>query len=68
MLLAAHALGLGGVWCGIYPEEDRMRRLVQILNLPANLSPLNILALGYPAAPAAPKDRWNPANISYNRF
>lgn len=26
MLLAAHALGLGGVWCGIYPEEDRIDR------------------------------------------
>lgn len=33
MLLAAHALGLGGVWCGIYPEEDRMEKLSAILNV-----------------------------------
>lgn len=68
MLLAAHALGLGGVWCGIYPEEDRMTRLSSILNLPANLRPLNILAFGYPAVPAVPKNKWNPSNVSYNRF
>lgn len=43
MLLAAHALGLGGVWCGIYPEEDRMSRLSTILDLPPNLRSLNIL-------------------------
>lgn len=68
MLLAAHALGLGGVWCGIYPEEDRMARLSEILNLPSNLRPLNILSFGYPAASVAPKDKWDAAKVSYNRF
>ena len=24
LLLAAHALGLGGVWIGIYPRQERM--------------------------------------------
>lgn len=66
MLLAAHALGLGGVWCGIYPEEDRMEKLSVILNLPPNLHPLNILSFGYPVSSVAPKDKWNPDNVSYN--
>lgn len=66
MLLAAHALGLGGVWCGIYPEEDRMEKLSAILNLPPNLHPLNILSFGYPVSSVAPKDKWNPDNVSYN--
>lgn len=68
MLLAAYALGLGGVWCGIYPEEDRMARLSEILNLPSNIRPLNILSFGYPAASVAPKDKWDAAKVSYNRF
>lgn len=68
MLLAAHALGLGGVWCGIYPEEDRMARLSAILNLPPNLRPLNILSFGYPETTVAPKQKWNPGKVSYNRF
>lgn len=68
MLLAAHALGLGGVWCGIYPEEDRMSRLSEILGLPHNLRPLDILPFGYPEVPVVPKDKWDPKKVSYNRF
>ncbi len=68
MLLAAHALGLGGVWCGLYPEEDRMSRLSEILNLPDNLRPLNILSFGYPETSVVPKQKWNPRKVSYNRF
>ncbi len=68
MLLAAHALGVGGVWCGIYPLKDREERLRDILKLPAHLTPLNVMAFGYPAAPVAPKDKWAPAKIHYNAF
>lgn len=68
MLLAAHALGVGGVWCGIYPLKDREQRLRAILNLPANLTPLNVMAFGYPEQPVTPKDKWVPAKIHYNAY
>lgn len=68
MLLAAHALGIGGVWCGIYPLKDREERLSSILNLPSNLTPLNVMAFGYPSQPAAPKDKWDSAKIHYNAY
>ncbi len=68
MLLAAHALGIGGVWCGIYPLKDREQRLRAILNLPSNLTPLNVMAFGYPAQPVAPKDKWAPSKIHYNAY
>lgn len=68
MLLAAHALGLGGVWCGIYPLDEREARLRAILNLPDALIPLNVMAFGYPAQPVTPKDKWVPAKIHYNAF
>ncbi len=68
MLLAAHALGVGGVWCGIYPLKDREQRLRDILNLPTNLTPLNVMAFGYPAQPVTPKDKWMPAKIHYNAY
>lgn len=64
MLLAAHALGLGGVWCGIYPEEDRMARLSAILNLPSNLRPLNVISFGFPESTVAPKDKWGSVDFS----
>ena len=37
MLLAAHAVGLGAVWCGVYPRENRMASLKQLLGLPENI-------------------------------
>lgn len=68
MLLAAHALGLGGVWCGIYPLKEREKKLSEILNLPSELKPLNVLSFGYPAAETAPKNKWQPSNIHYNAY
>ncbi len=44
MLLAAHALGLGGVWVGAF-DEDKMRELMDI---PKTARPQAILAFGYP--------------------
>ena len=44
MLLAAHALGLGGVWVGAF-EEEKIRGL---LNIPQNARPQAIMAFGYP--------------------
>lgn len=68
MLLAAHALGLGGVWCGVYPEEERVNTVKCMLDMPDNLIPLNIIAFGYPSSDVSPKDKWNPENIYYNRY
>lgn len=68
ILLAAHALGLGGVWCGFYPSEERIAALRKILNLPDNLIPLNVINIGYPEGEPAVKDKWKPENIHYNRY
>lgn len=66
MLLAAHALGLGGVWCGVYPNPERISRLSGLMRLPENLVPLNIVSFGYPAAEVTPKQKWDPAKVRYN--
>lgn len=68
LLLAAHALGLGAVWCGIYPMQERVAFLQQLLRLPANIVPLNVIPIGYPAESPAPKDKWKPGNIHYDTW
>lgn len=68
MLLAAHALGLGAVWCGIYPDAERMSHMRHILNLPTNLKPLNVVPMGYPAVDASPKEKWDTAKVHRNSF
>lgn len=63
ILLAAHALGLGGVWTCLYPHADRMETVSKILGLPAGMVPFNLIPIGYPAAPHAPMDKWHPDRI-----
>ena len=68
ILLAANALGLGAVWTGAYPSEERCSAISEVLKLPENLIPLNIIVIGYPDGVNEPKDKWKPENISYNVY
>lgn len=68
LLLAAHAMGLGAVWCGVYPLEERVKTFSEKLGLPENVLPLNCIAIGYPAAKSTPKDKWHPEYIHYNSW
>lgn len=68
ILLAAHAMGLGGVWTGAWPRPDRMQHVIKTLNLPPNLIPLNVIAIGYPKGEEQPKDKFKSENIFWNKF
>ena len=46
--LETDALGLGGVWIGIAPMQDRMDLVHDILKLPENVEVFSLFALGYP--------------------
>ncbi len=65
LLLAAHAMGLGAVWCGIYPIQERVATLKELLKLPTNITPLNVIPIGYPNENPTPKDKWKPENVHY---
>lgn len=68
LLLAANAVGLGAVWCGIYPIPERVTFFQNLLELPENIVPLSCINVGYPQAPASPKDKWDPDKIHYNKY
>ena len=62
-LLAVHALGLGAVWTGVHPISERIRILKDALKLPEGIEPFCLIPVGYPAVPAAVKDKWDPAIV-----
>lgn len=68
ILLAAHALGLGGVWTCLYPHEERMVAVKAILNLTGDLVPFNLIPIGYPVSGHPPMDKWHPDRIRFNRL
>lgn len=49
MVLAAHAQGIGSVWLGGWPAEDRMTIFKEAFGLPEGIIPHSMIAFGYPA-------------------
>ena len=68
ILLAAKGLGLGAVWTGVYPGEDRVAVVREVLSIPEGYAPLNVIPLGYPAENPTPKDKWNPAKVHHDKW
>ncbi len=68
LLLAAHAMDLGGVWTGVYPNPQRTAEVQEMLGLPENIIPMCIVPIGVPAEQPAVKDKFKQENIHYNRW
>jgi nitroreductase len=67
ILLAANSMGLGAIWTALYPLKQYMDRASQVLGLPDDLIPLNLINIGYPAENPRPKNKWNTNRITYIR-
>ncbi len=63
--LETDAQGLGGVWLGIAPIEERMQAVERILDIPETLRAFAIFPYGYPAEERAQQDRFEPERIHY---
>lgn len=48
MILAAHELGIGSVWIGTFPNEDRMNAQKELFGMPSHIIPHSIISFGYP--------------------
>ncbi len=70
ILLEAVHLGLGGVWLGVKPEEERMNFISDIFDLPNNIKPFSILSIGYPKDESANKfiDRYDSSRVNYEAY
>lgn len=68
LLLAAHAMGLGAVWTGVYPSRERTAQVQELLGLPEYIIPMCIVPVGIPAEQPAVKQKFKEENIHYNRW
>ncbi|QUH25600.1 nitroreductase family protein [Serpentinicella alkaliphila] len=68
LLIAITELGLGGVWLGIYPREDRIIGLSRLLNLPEGVLPLSVVSIGYADEEKEPIDRYMEDRVHYNKW
>jgi len=68
LLLAATALGLGAVWLGVYPEEDRTAAIRQVLRIPEDIFPLNLISIGHPAEEKEPRTQYNEGRVHHEQW
>lgn len=63
LLLAATSLGLGAVWLGVHPREDRVGPIRKVLGIPDSLVPLNLISIGYPAEEKEPRTQYDEQRV-----
>ncbi len=63
LLLAATALGLGAVWLGVHPNEERVVAIREVLRIPLPYIPLNLISIGHPDEEKEARTQYNPQRV-----
>ena len=69
ILLAAHGMGYGAVWLGIYPRSERVAAMKELLALPSHIHAFSIISVGCPEKVLPqPSERFQPERIHINQW
>jgi len=68
ILLAVHAEGLGGVWLGVYPLDERISGLRELLYISEAAVPFALISVGIPAKEPEYIDRFDRKRIHYEKW
>lgn len=68
ILLQSVEEGLGGVWLGFYPEQERCEKIRKYFSLPENIIPFAVISIGYPEKAVQPKEKCNWNKVHYNKY
>jgi nitroreductase len=68
ILLAAHGIGLGAVWSGLYPSPELTKLIATTIKLPDNIEPIGMVVVGHKAEDKEPADRFDQAKIHYDQW
>ena len=68
LLLAAKALGLGGIWISLYPKKRPQRVVQELLVIPEHVGVLCILALGTPSEKEHLGSKFDPGRVHEEKW
>ena len=68
ILIAVRAKDLGAVWLGIFPREERIKGMKQLMHLPDHIMPFSLISIGYPAEKQERLNRYNISRIHHNKW
>ena len=68
ILLQATHEGLGAVWLGFHPIEDRTLKLKEYLNIPDHCIPFSVICVGWPKGKSDVKLRYDEGKVHRDRY
>ncbi len=68
LLLAATAVGLGGVWISVYPKKKHQKYVRELLDIPDHVGVMCLVALGYPAEEKKAKTQYDPDRVHHEEW
>ncbi len=68
LLLEAADLGLGAVWLGIAPDEERMEFVRELFNLPKHLKPFALVPVGHSNKKNEFVDRYDASKVHWYEY
>ena len=68
ILIAAVSLGLGTVWLGVYPKEETIQTVREIVSLPEEITPLAVLYVGYPDEDKEAQTRFEESRVHWQEY
>jgi nitroreductase len=70
LLIEAVHLGLGAVWLGIAPLDERVHFVKKLFSLKDNLKPYCVISIGYPVEGKGNRfiDRFEPERIHFEKY
>ena len=68
LLLAAHSKGLGAVWVGLHPIEERVEAMRQLIGIPPQIIPFAIVPVGHPAEEKPASSRYDRRRVHFDRW
>jgi nitroreductase len=68
LLLAVQGVGLGAVWTGIHPMQDRIEGFKKLFNLPEQVMPLGYIAIGHPDQHPTAESRYKAERVHQEKW
>ena len=68
MLLAAHGIGLGAVWCGLYPITALTKGIRLLLDIPSDIIPVGLVVVGNKESDRPAVDRYDAERVHSEKW
>jgi nitroreductase len=68
ILLAAHGIGLGAVWCGLYPVVELTTPMKEVCSIPEDFIPVGMIVLGHKGEEKKVFDRYDATKVHYDQW